>query len=51
MEQSGFQFYFAYPAFTDERTGQTLQWDGMFVRKSLIPGLSRTAASTTNATS
>jgi len=36
MERLGFQFYFAYPAFTDDRTGQTLQWDGMFVRKTLL---------------
>lgn len=33
MERLGFQFYFAYPAFTDENTGQTLQWDATFVRK------------------
>lgn len=32
MEQLGFQFYFAYPAFTDQTTGRTLQWDAMFVR-------------------
>lgn len=43
MEQLGFQLYFAYPAFTDDRTGQTLQWDGMFVRKALIPALSSAA--------
>jgi len=40
MDELGFQFYFAYPAFTDDRTGQTFQWDGMFVRKALMPGLS-----------
>jgi FkbM family methyltransferase len=28
-----FDLYFAYPAFTDARTGQTLQWDAMFVRR------------------
>jgi hypothetical protein len=31
--------YFAYPAFTNAGTGQTLQWDAMFVRKSLLDGL------------
>lgn len=36
MEGIGFQLYFAYPAFTDVRTGQTMQWDAMFVRKSLL---------------
>jgi FkbM family methyltransferase len=36
MEGLGFQLYFAYPAFTDTRTGQTLQWDGMFVRQTLL---------------
>lgn len=36
MERLGFQLYYAYPAFTDEQTGQTFQWDGMFVRKSLL---------------
>ena len=40
MDGLGFQLYFAYPAFTDTHTGQTLQWDGMFVRKSLIAALS-----------
>ena len=43
MEQLGFQFYSAYPAFTDDRTGQTFQWDGMFVRKALMPALSSAA--------
>jgi FkbM family methyltransferase len=36
MEALEFQLFFAYPAFTDERTGQTLQWDATFVRKSLL---------------
>ena len=36
MERLDFQLYFAYPAFTDTHTGQTLQWDAMFVRKSLL---------------
>lgn len=40
MERLDFQLYFAYPAFTDERTGQTLQWDAMFVRKSLLEACS-----------
>ena len=43
MERLGFQLYFAYPAFTDIHTGQTLQWDGMFVRKSLLKSTSSTA--------
>ena len=38
MEGLGFQLYFVYPAFTDEHTGQTMQWDAMFVRTSLLRG-------------
>ena len=34
MEGLGFQLYFVYPAFTDQHTGQTMQWDAMFVRTS-----------------
>ena len=33
LSELQFDLYFAYPAFTDERTGQTLQLDAMFVRR------------------
>lgn len=33
MESLGFLLYFVYPAFSDNKTGQMLQWDAMFVRK------------------
>ena len=36
LESSGFQLYFAYPAFTNPDTGQSLQWDAMFVRRALL---------------
>ncbi|MGC4073534.1 MAG: FkbM family methyltransferase [Nibricoccus sp.] len=39
MEACGFNLYFAYPAFTNEVTGQTLQWDTVFVRKDIIESL------------
>ena len=44
MERLDFQLYFAYPAFADTHTGQTLQWDGMFVRKSLLKASSPATA-------
>lgn len=44
MDAVGFQLYFAYPAFTNERTGQTLQWDGVFVRKSILEDWSHTTS-------
>jgi FkbM family methyltransferase len=44
MEMLDFQLFFAYPAFSNVRTGQTLQWDGMFVRKSLLKSSSRSAS-------
>lgn len=34
LDAIGFALFFAYPAFTDTRTGQTLQWDAMFLRKT-----------------
>jgi FkbM family methyltransferase len=33
LSELHFNLFFAYPAFTDDRTGQTLQWDAMFVRR------------------
>jgi FkbM family methyltransferase len=36
MERLDFQLYFLYPAFADVRTGQTLQWDATFVRRSRL---------------
>lgn len=37
LNKAGFQLYNVYPAFTDDRTGQTLQWDATFVRTSALP--------------
>lgn len=37
LDGEGFQLYSAYPAFTDDRTGQTLQWDAIFVRTLALP--------------
>jgi FkbM family methyltransferase len=36
LDKAGFQLYSAYPAFTDDHTGQTLQWDATFVRTSAL---------------
>lgn len=44
MDAEGFQLYFAYPAFTNEHTGQTLQWDGLFVRKSILEDWTQTTS-------
>ena len=44
LDALGFQLYFTYPAFTNEHTGQTLQWDGVFVRKSILEGWSQTTS-------
>jgi FkbM family methyltransferase len=33
LEAEGFQLYFLFPAMSNPFNGQTLQWDGMFVRE------------------
>ena len=37
LDAAGFHLYSAYPAFTNDLTGQTLQWDATFVRISSLP--------------
>jgi FkbM family methyltransferase len=34
LGELGFDLFFAYPAFTDPRSGRTLQWDATFVRRA-----------------
>lgn len=48
MDRHDFQLFYAYPAFTDAHTGQTLQWDAMFVRKPLVKTLSRVTETDTS---